>query len=650
MDIFTNSLPGTYVTGIKNPFMMPIDKGGIPAIAMKKRDANYIVSAYTIMVIFIFAVGWNLSLLLVLSFWPMKKNRNRQIALVALRNSEPVGASWMMMGFCKNMALLIKDTKSPSKDPANAAPGAENTGSTATGGVTHAGLENDRNLDAIHHQNNGEKRDNESRAGTPTPHRGSNLCWGIVFLCLTVAMSVGKVAAGVLITGGFLMGNVAPAQKDAIFYPDVSYDREDNNPTGRTSLTSLKAPAALRIIGAIEASDVAVRTRVDLDRIPAPNSEDPTKYRMVNYAYNVTRVDMGLQSDPGLALRVTGSCRTEYGWLVNHTDTEDVYKLWGEDEIRVQRQAALYLPPMATFRVRNKDVKERNVNMSYAIMVNTAGRYSYTSSQDPWYATKNTGNNTQIAYTVLEERPALSCWETSFWHFGGHVESNIRNLPGLKLHELWKDTVFPQEFSAPRLTGFGVEAGSSALRSASYTVAPSYILDAGLSNIVEDLERLILASWVSSRNVVRDTTSYKSGGTPNVARGKKGSVEDGAAQFVLQSADVGTLSLRILIAIPAILLFLLVVKMTLDCIIEAKDLRQPSVFGDEERNATALLATQIFRLWDEQHDPRAKWNSYGSGIPVQSFCTPSEETIKTSVNPKSITQRTTTGVSNGDKR
>ena len=137
---------------------------------------------------------------------------------------------------------------------------------------------------------------------------------------------------------------------------------------------------------------------------------------------------------------------------------------------------------------------------------------------------------------------------------------NASALPGLKLDKLWAETVFPFEFLIPRIAMVGMAAGLSALKSASYSSAPDFILDAGASALSDDFERLVLASWVSSRNVLRETTRYRSSDMVNFAKGAQGSVEAASAKFVLESRDVATLSVRVLISVPAVLLFLLLVQ------------------------------------------------------------------------------------------
>ncbi|PWW75966.1 hypothetical protein C7212DRAFT_357791 [Tuber magnatum] len=622
MDIYTNPPKNSYVTGFTKGFIMPTDSGGIPAVVVSKRSASLVVSAYTILILFIFMVGWNLILAVIMSFWPTLRDKNRHIALVALWNSgESMNAATLMFEFCKRM-IFADPEPNGKNDPEGGNSAAASGGGARSDGAAAGG---DRDPSSGHpdsisksKQPSNEKQGTEHQPESTPPSRSSNLWWGILFFLLAATMSVGNIAAGILVAGELLMGNVAPPAKEEIFYPDYNlYTAAGDNGAGLSKLTSLRAPAALRAIGAIEASDVTVRDRVSLDTIPAPDGQSSSDWMGLSYAYNVTGVDMGLQSDPKLVLRVKGSCHTDSSWLVkNSTGERDEYKLWGEgDPVFVKRQPDADVPPMVNFYLKKQSVGS---NISYAMIVQTAGRYSFSSGQDPWYATEKTRTKVPIAYQIRPGRPALSCWETKRWHLGtSEAETDqLSSLPGLKLYKLWAEEVFPFEFLMPRVVTLGRAAGSSALKSTSFAAAPSYVLDAGLSSIRTDLERLVLASWVNSRNVLRDTTAYKGDGMVNLAQRGKGAVEDGAAKFVLQSGDVGTLSVRILISVPLILLFLYFVDVCLGWVLKHKNLGQPSVFDDNVKNSISLLATQLYRRLDEQLNPPGNWSHKLAAIPA----------------------------------
>jgi len=507
MDIYSSIANNTYVTGITKVFLMPTKSGGIPAVAVTRNTADYITSAYTIMMILMFMIGWNLILLSITAFWRTNDDKETQTALDVLRtSSDSIRASLLIIEY----SCVIFPRRAMK--------------------TVGCWL---RSLLAI-----------------------------FIALFIALAFTVTNIIMGILVPGQLLMGNVAPPAKNAIFYPDIArYARYDDNSARIAKISLFQAPSALRALGAIELSEVTARERVHIDSGIAGGSA------RLSYDYNVTGVDMGLQSDHKLRLRIKGSCHTDDTWLLNSTDQGDTYRLFGgNDTLEVKYQPDVDLPPMVDFWVDTNT--DRGSNFSYAMIVNTGGRYSYTSSEDPWYATDKAGDNELVPYRVRRKRPVLSCWEAKTWHLNGKdVEgSKLDTLPGLKLDKLWVNKVFPLEFTAPRVVRVGRAAGPSALKSAFYAQAPVYILDAGASNIVKDLERLVFASWVSSGNVLRDTTTYDTEGMENLAAGPGGSVEAASAKFVLQSIDVVTLSVRILISIPTILFFLFVAATALSSV------------------------------------------------------------------------------------
>lgn len=578
MDIYTNPQKHTYVTGITKFFLMPTDSGGIPAVAVTKKTSVYISSTYTILMILIFMVGWNLIIGIVMAFWPTDGDPNRQTALVALWNSgESLNAFALMSDYCKRMITAMLGHR---PDP------------TSTAGTRCTGR--------------------SGSSASKAKCGASNLLWGLLFAFLALSMTVGNVVSGILVPVELVMGNLVPPAKGVIFYPDVAfYSREDDNSAGFAKLNSLRAPAALRSLGSIESSKVTVRDRISVD-VETTGGSTKAKYN-----YTVTGVDMGLQSDPKLQLKVKGECHTDETWLLDSNDQEDTYKLFGGNEtLTIKHQPLVDFPPMVTFSIDNNTGDSSTSNTSYAMIVNTGGLYSYTAGVDPWYVTDKGGANASVAYQVRGGRPALSCWEVSRWHLNGKDVDvwDLKKLPGLKLHNLWIEKVFPYEFGAPRVVTIGNAAGPAALKSASYATAPRYILDAEASAIKTDIERLLLGGWVSSRNVVRDTTTYDQGKLQGVTEGTGGSVPDGMAKFVLQSGDVETLSVRILIAVPAILLFLFIVEKTLSCVLRHSH-PKTSIISGEKNDATALVATQIFRKLDQEIDTKV-WEHKDSLIPL----------------------------------
>jgi len=497
-------------------------------------------------------------------------------------------------------------------DPAEATSDLEAKGAQPHQGVADRGSEtgSSQKCPTIESVSTVREKQNGTSEGPPAFNAKcgvSDLLWGLLFVFIALAMAVGNVIAGILVPVQLSMGSVAPPAKDAIFYPDLLlYGSADDNGTGGSRLGSLFAPSALRTLGSIEASKVTARERVKVDVKTDGGSAHAT------YNYSVTGVDMGLQSDPKLKLKVKGSCRTEYSWLANSTDQEDIYRCPRNYTRRVKYQPETDLPPMLKFAWASGG---KGSNTSYSMVITTGGLYSYTPGQDPWYLTGKSGANSSVSYQVARGRPVLNCWEESKWHLNGKVAntSDLDKLPGLKLHSLWIK-VLKDEFELPRVVWVGVLGGQSALKSAIYFAASSYVLDAGASTIKSDLERLVLAAWVSSRNILRDTTTYDRNGMQNFVEGPGGSVEDASVQFVLQSGDVVTLSARILISVPSILLFLLIAQQSLSWAHRHSRLGKKSILPGERKNGVAMLATQLYRGADQRINSR-NWKHKESRIP-----------------------------------
>ena len=629
MDIYTNPEKNTYVTGITKLFMMPTDSGGIPAVAVGKRAFIFISSVYTILTILIFMVGWNLIIAIIMAFWPTHGDPNRQTVLVALWNSgESMNAMKLMASYCRRVTQYMlkgNPTESPSGSGAKRAlshEGAAGQGSKIGSNDICPTIESVLPVRV---------EQNMTSEGSTVPNAKcgiSDLLWSLLFVFIALAMTVGNVIAGILVPVQLSMGNVAPPAKDAIFYPNILlYSIPNDNGAGFSKLSSLFAPSALRALGSIEASKATVRKRVQIDFQTVSGSARAL------YSYHVSGVDMGLQSDPKLQLRVKGSCRTDYTWLTNSTEQSDTYILFGgNDTLRVKYQPEMDLPPMLRFQLDLGTATRSNT--SYAMIINTGGLYTYTPGQDPWYTTEKSGANASIAYQVARGRPVLSCWEDSKWHLNGKEADtwDLYKLPGLKLDRLWVE-VFQFEFGVPRVVKVGLAGGQSALKSASYATAPSYILNAGASTMKSDFEHLVTAAWVSSRNVLCDTTKYDKDGMQNIAEGSGGSVGADSAQFVLQSGDVVTLSVRILISVPAVLLFLFILQKSLSWALGYSDFGNRSLIPGEKKDVVALLATQLYRGLDQRINSR-NWEHTESLIP---FVYPSGirgPVVKTSLGEK----------------
>ncbi|KAG0634678.1 hypothetical protein HOY80DRAFT_894470 [Tuber brumale] len=547
MDINAYPPNNTQFSEIFQRFRMPTDSGGVQAFALGKGQAEAMVSVYTLIITFTFMVGLELVLVLVMEFSRkfLKKDIKEELAI--WRSGSLNTARAMLKAFPQLLHSRRRGPNGVGREESPPERPAPPLGQTVAPG-----------------QNEPPKLKGQ---GSDGPGVGDRFTTCALFLVLSFSLFAAEWVMGIVIAQELLVGNVAPVNPDQVFYPDINNLIQQSDGSGLARLASLKMHSALRAIAASEGPGIIARRRVIIERVDPHDRKTGNLSAGLSYAYNVTGVDMGLQSDPKLMLRVKGSCHTDYTWLANSTEEGDIYRLWGGNSTyRIKPEARSVVPPSLAFFLDEKRILERSRNLSYAIVVNTAGRYSYTPSQDPWYSTGEVRTNTTPPYQVLPGRPVLSCWEAKAWHLNGKDVDHWRlnTLPGLKLHKLWANTVFPFEFESPRLVSLGKAVGISALKLASYAVDAPHFLDAGAAGIHDDFERLVLGSWISSRNVLRDTTTYNHGSMVNLARGPGGSVDDSAAKFVLESDDVGTISITIAISVPCVWFCVSLVKKLLE--------------------------------------------------------------------------------------
>lgn len=531
MDIYTNPALNTYTTGTF--FWFPPEKGKLVySIAVEKSTGTFIVAGYSILLTLLFSAFWTLITAAVMKF-AGNPDTNRTVGLTGFLNArEPWTASKFLLGY------------------------------------------------VIH----GER----------------NKLWGITLLTLSLAMYYGGIAVGVVVPGMMLIGNGVPPSPDSIFFPRNPPQFTDAE---KSRLQSLQAPAAMRAAGSVEAADVTLRHRVSIsDPINGGIAMNDAAKPIITYTYSyeVSAWDFNIQHAPSLQQNVEGSCTTEYGWLKSSTQERDTYKLWNLDSQRVAITKSgedTDGPPYAVIESHpDSESMTENGNYSFAIVPHTANHRSFFPSSDPWYSATSAPQNTSSdgAYRVLSGRPVLSCWQTSSWSFNGKTVDSIfkfSDLPGLDLPDRWEDHMKLQ-LGAPRIVSLGRSLGRSILVSAATALQQNF--DASVSSITKDLTRLILASFVSSRDIFRDSTmvvnvDVKDKNT-NMARDDNGNPASRVNQFVLSSGDVSTVSVVALASIPIILAVLYILQAALWCALRIKKAE------DTRAWVCGLEATQLFRM------------------------------------------------------
>ncbi|KAI3319119.1 hypothetical protein HD806DRAFT_510046 [Xylariaceae sp. AK1471] len=377
-----------------------------------------------------------------------------------------------------------------------------------------------------------------------------------VFLALTAW--VAQTATGVVVPPLIILDHAAPVNPAAIYVPDLSADDSST----QAARFALDVPRYFRALGsAVIDEDLREKVRVSpVERLgQTDNGEEILR---IDYGYRVTGADFGIQKYFDLTLDVTGSCVTEYAWHQNTETAEyrskllaiDYYYVFNDQSMEFSASLFDGTQPSATFFLGEltKGTLDTS-NNTWAAVVSSVNRTSFSAGTDPWYLTEPASGN---MFSVVPVRPALSCWQDDVWSYRGHNSTSdvltSDALPGLGLSESLQGLI-AQYLGSPIIVPAGSHLRSSALLSS--TTSLGQIFDAGASSIYSDFERLVLAAYVATTNILTDTTLYPSAAAmnvPNGAVGDDGKVSQDTAGFVVWSPEVATLSTVIIIAIPTV--------------------------------------------------------------------------------------------------
>ncbi|PMD59789.1 uncharacterized protein K444DRAFT_722448 [Hyaloscypha bicolor E] len=330
-------------------------------------------------------------------------------------------------------------------------------------------------------------------------------------------------------------------------------------------LNQITTPANLRAIGA--ADNLTANANVSVSASSPTTDASGNIFYTVDYGYTISDVDFGLQNASGLLLSVTGSCFTDYTWYngtYNESGTlEDNYLLFGSqnpsDSLAVS--IADGGPPLAFFLLPPEG--PIGSNASYAIIISSLYRKSFTEGIDPWYATMPLpGDRYGAEYQVAPGRPVLNCWENDIWSYQGN-SSSTADLEYLGALPLSLATLFQRFLSAPRIINLGQALGTTALKSATGT--QGYYFDAQSSSLHNDLERLVLGAYQATKNTLQELTQFSTqySDIGNIMLNNDSMLLPGADLFVIYTPDAAALSLAMVIAVPIIAALLLGINLLL---------------------------------------------------------------------------------------
>ena len=598
-DIYTPPPRTAYY--LAQAFYMPSDKGDHWAIAFSGKSAVLVASALSVIVTLCFALLWK-----IICFFALlvkgTGSRRRYVAMVTLWNSgDALPALWSLLQY--TFKCYPHKVDGPQKNDQQTSPQKTSIQETKD-------------------------------AGQPEKVRNglwSDFLYGLTLCLICFVVWGGSLAMSTVTSWIVSIGSVAPVNPDVLFYPQVP----GLAPVLQLKDFGLRAPGIMRSLGSVEAAKVTLRSRVNVTRVPLgnifnPNTNASDLLQDLYYDYRLTGVELGLRSGNDLGLGVKGSCRTEYDWYRPNGSTADVelYHLWNNKDQNWTMglsNVAIARAPTAAFQLPSTYLQQgppKDSNFSYAVIVTSVHRTSITEGSDPWYNTELRGNLNvsrpfDAKFWMRRARPILSCWEQMRWSYKGVNVSSInelRNQPNWDMPDVLLRVLEANFFAGPMIFRLGNASGDSALRSR--TTSPNGVIDASISSIESDMERLVLASFVASRNIFVDATMF--GGSdqnyPNVFRAGNGQAEPGSGHFVVSSPDIQTFSLTGIVTLVAILVFLLALEGLLMLLIH---LHRGNV-GNEGlwSRFSVLEAVQLFRCLYEEKTDFPAWNGWNCDWPV----------------------------------
>jgi hypothetical protein len=403
----------------------------------------------------------------------------------------------------------------------------------------------------------------------------SNRWFILLWLFLALLFVVVKYAVPIIFAPYIKIANAAPVSLDAIYVPsrngtDIFPSTLESN-LENLQIFELEVPSALRAAGGVDGANATFNgnppVKVGPPEILGIDDDGEVSIR-IDYGYNITGLDLGLQNHPDLILNVEGSCRTEYGWWVGSGTNDDnlpgafVEEYYVFNDSQSQTFVSKYDggPPIAYFSVYPPaDINASNI--TWAAIISTVNRSSYTSGTDPWYRTgpspiyEANSSSDLGPFMVLPKRPALSCWENDVWFYQGNNGSitTLDSIPGLNL-PIGLQTILTDSLGEPMIVTLGSYLRESALKSSFTALSDEF--DANSSTIYTDLQRLVFASYIASVNTLTETTLYSSNNSIANDVRPDGVLLPGTSDFVIFSNDVVTLSVKALIIIPTIAVLL----------------------------------------------------------------------------------------------
>ncbi|KAF8466033.1 hypothetical protein BDZ91DRAFT_849141 [Kalaharituber pfeilii] len=555
--------PSQYITG--RPFVLPLPRGNRNAIAVVRSQEIYFTSLYAILVTTTFTAWWIIIYLLIkpLVLQHLSDPELEEV-FQSFKITEPLQVSILIVRHCRQV-FSKRYFKRSSQN---------NQGS----GVIAAN-----------------QADN-SRNGQPASVSKSSpfltLAITIAVLILAVGVFVGGIVAGIFLPNSFVLGTAAPANPNTVYYFNSSVDRGSLSAEESGTLYYIATGAAARAVALVDSGnakeeimDAVNYTAINV--LPPSDRHNESNYKL-QYSMKVKGRDMGLQYAGDLVVTIDGICQFMYDWDILHssndytnTTANVTWRLWPNDSKYVEGNHTMHemqkIPTAAFYSPTLREGIQLRQEAAYQFVMvpEMWGVKTDVVSKDPWYFTdpKDGGHST----TVNFRRPPLQCWETQTWSYRGwngtFVDVRENRIPQLHLSKgIMTLLEWHFDWSSSK-NGMG----SSLLHLLAKTLAPTCLdavrrmenlgyLNVGVSSAQSDIERLVQATFIMTKNLFRGTlldygvwmesgAVTLPGNTDNVLRSEDGKSLFSADDFIVHTQQVAAFRLEAVAAIPAVLVF-----------------------------------------------------------------------------------------------
>ena len=508
--------------------------------------------------------------------------------------------------------------------------------------------------------------------GTLAKTHRTELTWkafwfDIALLSVALVTALGGWALGSLFPIALTSGNIAPVDPRSVYLPLLSYFPED---TERKRVTvEYDSIGALKAFGSVDDTEARTDDRVNVELEPLDSWNGEDRYS-IRYNYKVTGADMGLQKLRDLSLEVSGNCSFQDTWWYANTIKEDisypqkitipfeVYINWepttllqypdveqtpfnyatvtsGNNSYPAYVPVSPASPPAAQFYLPTytRALLNQETGRSYFVMIPvTARRPVAGTSTDPWYATEFanfTFVNRLFPNVVKYGRPAILCQEYNEWSSGGW-KGTIKNLisdgtdgPPVDLPAAITSLLQNKLGAAPMIATLGQAISALSLKSVTRLVGEQLGIDAKNARARDDVERLVQASYLATRDLFRNSALAGSLLKDDLSSGvlknamldlDTGKPISGTGDFVITSNAVQALNLTSLISVVCVLICLIVILLLLRAVRKLKPITPTASPGRLDRYlilVSAFNASQLYRMVDQLLADRAPSDNEG---------------------------------------